>query len=100
MSFYNRFKHQVWFTSMLVLTLGMTSCNRANEKANEVSIDGAAVGFPISLAVAEEYEKTSPKASVSVASSGTGGGILISLVLRVLFEMKKLKPVPRKILVL
>jgi phosphate transport system substrate-binding protein len=75
MSFYNRFKHQVWFTSMLVLTLGMTSCNRANEKANEVSIDGAAVGFPISLAVAEEYEKTSPKASVSVASSGTGGGI-------------------------
>ncbi|GAB1538895.1 PstS family phosphate ABC transporter substrate-binding protein [Scytonema sp. NUACC21] len=54
---------------------GVTSCNRAEEKQNEVSIDGAAVGFPISLAVAEEYEKVKPNANVSVASSGTGGGI-------------------------
>jgi len=40
-----------------------------------VSVDGAAVGFPISLAVAEEYQKVQPNAKVSVASSGTGGGI-------------------------
>ena len=40
-----------------------------------MSVDGAAVGFPISLAVAEEYQKVQPNAKVSVASSGTGGGI-------------------------
>jgi len=57
------------------MTFGITSCNSAEEKNKQVSIDGAAVGFPISLAVAEEYQKVQPNAKISVASSGTGGGI-------------------------
>ena len=62
-------------TSLVVLTFGITSCNSIEEKKNEVSVDGGAVGFPIHQAVAEEYQKANPDAEVSVASSGTGGGI-------------------------
>ena len=70
----NRSNCQVLLTSLMFLTFGITSCDRTAEKKAEVSIDGAAVGFPISLAVAEEYQKVKPSAQVSVASSGTGGG--------------------------
>ncbi len=38
-----------------------------------ISIDGSSTVFPISEAMAEEFQKTS-KARVTVASSGTGGG--------------------------
>lgn len=73
MSIYNRLKNSLALTS-LVLTTTITACsNQGNQ--SQVSIDGAAVGFPISLAVAEEYHRVEPNAVVSVASSGTGGGI-------------------------
>ncbi|MGH8002786.1 MAG: PstS family phosphate ABC transporter substrate-binding protein [Brasilonema sp.] len=75
MSFDYRLKNCTLLTSLIVLTFGITSCNSAQDKKTEVSVDGAAVGFPISLAVAEEYDKIKPSAKVSVASSGTGGGI-------------------------
>src|SRR5919202_473569 len=60
---------------MVGLTFGIASCNSIEEKKNEVSVDGGAVGFPIHQAVAEEFQKARPEAQVSVASSGTGGGI-------------------------
>src|SRR4028118_254985 len=60
---------------MVVFTFGIMSCNSIEEKKNEVSVDGGAVGFPIHQAVAEEFQKLNPEAQVSVASSGTGGGI-------------------------
>nr|WP_242036760.1 PstS family phosphate ABC transporter substrate-binding protein [Leptolyngbya sp. FACHB-321] len=59
----------------MVLTFGLPSCSSVEEKKNEVSVDGGAVGFPIHQAVAEEFQKVKPEAQVSVASSGTGGGI-------------------------
>ncbi|MBD2073687.1 PstS family phosphate ABC transporter substrate-binding protein [Phormidium sp. FACHB-592] len=59
----------------MVLTFGLPSCSSVEEKKNEVSVDGGAVGFPIHQAVAEEFQKIKPEAQVSVASSGTGGGI-------------------------
>ena len=59
----------------MILTFGITSCNSIEEKKNEVSIDGGAVGFSIHQAVAEEFEKVKPDAQISVASSGTGGGM-------------------------
>lgn len=68
-------KSRVLLTSLMALTFGITSCNSAEEKKNEVSVDGGAVGFPIHQAVAEEFQKANPDAQVSVASSGTGGGI-------------------------
>lgn len=66
---------RVLLTSLMLLTFGITSCSRAQQKQNQVSIDGGAVGFPIHQAVAEEFQKAKPDAQVSVASSGTGGGI-------------------------
>ena len=74
-SFHSRYKYMILLTSLIILAFGITSCSRTEEEKNQVSIDGAAVGFPISLAVAEEYHKVKPNAQVSVASSGTGGGI-------------------------
>ncbi|HCF30386.1 MAG TPA: phosphate-binding protein, partial [Cyanobacteria bacterium UBA11049] len=53
MLFQGRLKAQFLLTSLIGLTFGITSCSRAEQKKNEVSVDGAAVGFPISLAVAE-----------------------------------------------
>jgi phosphate transport system substrate-binding protein len=41
--------------------------------ARPISIDGSSTVFPISEAVAEEFQKTHP-ARVTVAASGTGGG--------------------------
>ena len=76
MPFDSRLKYRLILTSLIVLTCGVTACgNRADEKKNEVSVDGGAVGFPIHQAVAEEFQKAKPDAQVSVASSGTGGGI-------------------------
>ncbi|MBD3885345.1 PstS family phosphate ABC transporter substrate-binding protein [Phormidium tenue FACHB-886] len=69
-------KSQVLLTALaIIFTFGVTSCNSTEEKKNEVSVDGGAVGFPIHQAVAEEFQKVKPEAQVSVASSGTGGGI-------------------------
>jgi phosphate transport system substrate-binding protein len=76
MPFPRRLNSRVLLKSLIVLTFGITSCsNREQQKKNQVSIDGGAVGFPIHQAVAEEFQKVKPDAQVSVASSGTGGGM-------------------------
>src|SRR5436190_18958668 len=74
MSFRNRFKDSFFLMLLMIVASSITACSSNEEKKSQVSIDGAAVGFPISLAVAEEYGKVKPEAKVSVASSGTGGG--------------------------
>lgn len=43
-------------------------------QAGMVRLDGSSTVFPISEAVAEEFQKANPKIKVSVAESGTGGG--------------------------
>jgi phosphate transport system substrate-binding protein len=76
MLFHNRLKDcRVILASLILISSSITSCSSEQEKKNEVSVDGGAVGFPIHQAVAEEFQKANPKAQVSVASSGTGGGI-------------------------
>lgn len=74
-TFYKTPLKRLFLLISLMLFSGVTSCSRAEQEKSQVSVDGAAVGFPISLAVAEEYHKVQPNAQVSVASSGTGGGI-------------------------
>ncbi|MCL1466768.1 PstS family phosphate ABC transporter substrate-binding protein [Argonema galeatum] len=66
---------RVFLPFLIALTCGITSCSQVEQKQNQVSIDGGAVGFPIHQAVAEEFQKLKPGAQVSVASSGTGGGM-------------------------
>lgn len=74
MNFRSRFKGSFFLASLLLISSSITACGGGSEQKRQVSIDGAAVGFPISLAVAEEYQKVKSTAAVSVASSGTGGG--------------------------
>ncbi|MBW4507716.1 MAG: PstS family phosphate ABC transporter substrate-binding protein [Scytonematopsis contorta HA4267-MV1] len=75
MSIHSQLKKGIFLTSLILTTYTTTACSKNQSQQNQVSIDGAAVGFYISLAVAEEYQKLNNKAVVSVASSGTGGGI-------------------------
>lgn len=74
MSFRSRFKDSFFLTFLMLIASSISACNSGQELKSQVSIDGAAVGFSVSLAVAEEYGKVKPEAKVSVASSGTGGG--------------------------
>jgi phosphate transport system substrate-binding protein len=60
------------FSSNLITGCGRSAVSA--EKEQQVSIDGGAVGYALSLAVAEEYQKLNANARVSVAASGTGGG--------------------------
>ncbi len=75
MLFRSRLNCRFLLASLMGLTFGITSCSQAEQKKHQVSIDGGAVGFPIHQAVAEEFQKVKPDAQVSVASSGTGGGM-------------------------
>lgn len=61
--------------------LGMIACGgpKSNESSadalsGEVMIDGSSTVYPITEAVAEEFQKIQPGVNVSVALSGTGGG--------------------------
>ena len=64
---------------LVVLVLGMSlimGCGQQNPDAlkGEVKIDGSSTVYPITEAIAEEFMKENPRARVSVAYSGTGGG--------------------------
>lgn len=67
---------------LIILSVILISCggNRNQDTANgdrlagEVNIDGSSTVFPITEAVAEEFQKIQPDIKVSVALSGTGGG--------------------------
>jgi phosphate transport system substrate-binding protein len=74
MKFRSWSKNSFLLTTLMIINSAIASCSAQGNQEKQVSIDGAAVGFPISLAVAEEYAKINPSAAVSVASSGTGGG--------------------------
>lgn len=63
------------FVAVTVLLLGLVGCSGAEQRQKQVSIDGGAVGYPLHQAVAEEYHNLNSSAQISVASSGTGGGI-------------------------
>ena len=63
-----------------VLAVLATACGNGGQQAATdarpavVTIDGSSTVFPISEAVAEEYQKTNPNVRVTVGISGTGGG--------------------------
>lgn len=62
---------------ILPVLLIVAACSRSSntKQAEQVSIDGGAVGYPLHQAVAEEFHKVKSDSRISVASSGTGGGI-------------------------
>lgn len=48
--------------------------SESKELSGEINIDGSSTVYPISQAVAEEFQKLHPKTRPTVAKSGTGGG--------------------------
>ncbi|KRQ86094.1 Phosphate-binding protein PstS precursor [Caloramator mitchellensis] len=59
-----------------ILTLSFTACAPKKESnlAGIVKIDGSSTVYPITQAVAEEFNKENPDVSITVGISGTGGG--------------------------
>ncbi|WP_424103408.1 PstS family phosphate ABC transporter substrate-binding protein [Moorena producens] len=55
------------------LAVGITSCGGSTPTA-QVKVDGSSTVFPISEAMAEEFQKANPEIQVTVGVSGTGGG--------------------------
>ena len=47
---------------------------RISQLAGTVAVDGSSTVFPITEAVAEEFQKIHPQVRVTVGISGTGGG--------------------------
>lgn len=68
-------KGRAFVKLLVVLTCGINACTPAEQAQNQVSIDGGSVGYPLHQAIAEEFKRVKPDAQVSVAASGTGGGM-------------------------
>ncbi len=57
-------------------TTGKTGTASTGEKlSGKIVIDGSSTVYPITMAVAEEFKNEQPDVEVSVAMSGTGGGM-------------------------
>src|SRR3970282_2922656 len=54
---------------------GATDALSSAPLSGEIAIDGSSTVFPISAAVAEEFQIEHPNVKVTVAFSGTGGGL-------------------------
>ncbi len=67
----------------VALTVSLTACggNSKNNKdgntnlSGKIVIDGSSTVYPVTSAVAEEFQIEQPEVEVSVAMSGTGGGM-------------------------
>ena len=65
-----------------VLALSLAACGGSQQEGassggdtpSVIRIDGSSTVFPISEAVAEEFQKVTPNVRVTVGTSGTGGG--------------------------
>ncbi|OHB64741.1 MAG: protein sphX [Planctomycetes bacterium RBG_13_62_9] len=58
----------------LVLASTVSGCRKQPTTGSLIRIDGSSTVFPITEAVAEEFQKSHPRARVAVGVSGTGGG--------------------------
>jgi phosphate transport system substrate-binding protein len=64
---------RVLAVAALIAQVGHVTSARAAVEGS-LSIDGSSTVYPITEAVAEEFQKANPKAKVTVGISGTGGG--------------------------
>ncbi len=62
------------FALSIVFLLSLAATSFAGSLAGKVRIDGSSTVFPITEAVAEEFQKIHRKVRVTVGISGTGGG--------------------------
>ena len=60
----------------LAAILGLSACTSNTKKLEgNIAIDGSSTVFPVTEAVAEEFNAVYPDVKVSVGFSGTGGGM-------------------------
>lgn len=68
----------ILITALLLVSCGQSeqgdSGTQANGLSGKVRLDGSSTVFPISEAVAEEFNSVAPRVRVTVGVSGTGGG--------------------------
>lgn len=63
-----------------ILALGLSACGGSNDDGDsekltgDISIDGSSTVFPITEAIAEEFNAVNPRVRIPVGVSGTGGG--------------------------
>ncbi len=70
-------KSKVFALGITVLTIGLlNSCGQVQSpESQSIKIDGSSTVYPITDAMAKEYQNTNPKkAQITVEFSGTGGG--------------------------
>lgn len=86
--FFRRYKPLAFFAIMMITAIGIKACAptpteqaaqspTASPAANlqgDVVVDGSSTVFPITEAVAEEFQRANPNVRVTVGTSGTGGG--------------------------
>lgn len=63
---------KMFLVGLVLINMGLVFA--AEELSGKISIDGSSTVFPITEAVAEEFQKVNPKVHVTVGVSGTGGG--------------------------
>jgi phosphate transport system substrate-binding protein len=71
-----------WCAWVLLAALGVVGCSKGPESSSAaaattgglVRVDGSSTVFPISEAVAEDFQRATPGTKVTVGISGTGGG--------------------------
>lgn len=63
----------------IVFGITLVSCGRSNSSnsglSGNITIDGSSTVYPITEIIAEEFSIENPKVRVSIAESGTGGGM-------------------------
>lgn len=59
----------------LAALLGLGACSTTKKLEGNIAIDGSSTVYPVTEAVAEEFNVTYPDVKVSVGFSGTGGGM-------------------------
>lgn len=62
------------FTGILLLVVLIGGCGTKSFEVKTISIDGSSTVYPITEAVAEEFQKVNRSVRVVVGISGTGGG--------------------------
>jgi phosphate transport system substrate-binding protein len=74
----HRYKSALNLSLTAVLAFGVIACGGSSDSAGGssqvITADGSSTVFPVTEAVAEEFQKTKPGLRVTVGSSGTGGG--------------------------
>ena len=67
-------KNLAYFVAAVALVTGCVSLGCTSKVSTKVQVDGSSTVFPVTEAVAEEFQAVDPNVQVTVGISGTGGG--------------------------